>query len=357
MTRPVVLGVVGDSAAGKTTLTRGVVRILGGGDSVSYISGDDYHRYERQQRAELGITPLDPAANYLDILGQHLGHLRGRPAVLKPVYDHRTGTLGAPEYVRPHPYVVVEGLLNFHSEELRGAHDIRVFLAPPEELRRTWKLTRDCTRRGYTTHEVFRELDAPRADVDAYIQPQRRHADIVISFMPPASDDPERLDAHLILRDSLRHPDLSPFLRPDGDGPTLVRRGSASPCSRSRATPTRRWPRELEEAVWQRMQYASHLRAAAARRVHDRDRPTSLGVARPGPDAAAVPPRLDPRRDRRRDRPPRPTRAERDRRRLGASRLRAPQPVALRGASASRGEAHVARRTPRPAPSRARPWT
>ena len=33
---------------------------------------------------------------------------------------------------------------------------------------------------------------------------------------------PERLDAYLILRDTLRHPDLSPFLRPDGDGPTLV---------------------------------------------------------------------------------------------------------------------------------------
>ena len=34
------------------------------------------------------------------------------------------------------PYVVVEGLLNFHSPKLAGAHDIRVFLAPPEELRR-----------------------------------------------------------------------------------------------------------------------------------------------------------------------------------------------------------------------------
>ena len=92
MARPVVLGVVGDSAAGKTTLTRGVVRILGGGEGVSYISGDDYHRYERQQRAELGITPLDPAANYLDILGQHLGHLRTG----QPVSSPSTTTAPAP---------------------------------------------------------------------------------------------------------------------------------------------------------------------------------------------------------------------------------------------------------------------
>ena len=29
MARPIILGVVGDSAAGKTTLTRGLVRVLG----------------------------------------------------------------------------------------------------------------------------------------------------------------------------------------------------------------------------------------------------------------------------------------------------------------------------------------
>src|SRR5262249_12239394 len=142
MTRPVVLGVVGDSAAGKTTLTRGLVRILGGTDHVAYISGDDYHRYGRRQRAELGGTPLQPAANHLDILEQHLEHLRDRKPILKPVYDHRAGTLSPPEYVRPNSYVIVEGLLNFHSEALRDAHDIRVFLAPPEQLRRMWKLTR-----------------------------------------------------------------------------------------------------------------------------------------------------------------------------------------------------------------------
>ena len=67
--------------------------------------------------------------------------------------------------MRPGPFVLVEGLLNFHTEPLREAHDIRVFLAPPERMRRAWKLTRDCTRRGYTTHEVLEELDLRERDV------------------------------------------------------------------------------------------------------------------------------------------------------------------------------------------------
>lgn len=259
MTRPVFLGVVGDSGAGKTTLTRGIVRILSN-HGVSHISGDDYHRYGRLRRAEMGITPLDPAASHLDIMRQHLGHLRHQEPVLKPVYDHRTGTLSAPEYVRPNPYVVVEGLLGFHSEQLRAAHDIRVFLAPPEELRRTWKLTRDCTRRGYTTHEVLSELDRRERDVETYIRPQRRYADIVVSFIPTASHNPERLDAHLILRDTLRHPDLSPLLAPDGHGPTLVRREHET-LLRIPGDTDPGLAAELEEAVWSRMQYASHLRA------------------------------------------------------------------------------------------------
>ena len=130
MARPIVLGVVGDSASGKTTLTRGLIRVMGE-DQVVRISADDYHVHERRERRAVGTTPLDPGANHIDILTQHLVHLRRGEAVLKPVYDHRNGTLGPPEYVRGSRYLVVEGLLNFHTEALRTAHDVRVYMAPP----------------------------------------------------------------------------------------------------------------------------------------------------------------------------------------------------------------------------------
>jgi phosphoribulokinase len=247
--RAIVVGVVGDSGAGKTTITRGLTRVIGDAH-VTHVSADDYHRYDRKQRRELGVTPLHPDSNHLDILTQHIGHLRRGEPVLKPVYSHRTGEFEPPVYVKPSKFLVVEGLLNFHTETLRSLHDVRVALAPPEELRRAWKLKRDCTRRGYTTDEVLAELDARQADAEEFIVPQRRDADIVVAFS-------KKHDADLILRDSLPHPDLSPLL--DGSGPSLVKRegewllrvpGDLDPAHAA----------ELEEAVWEKMSFASHLR-------------------------------------------------------------------------------------------------
>jgi phosphoribulokinase len=253
MPRPIILGVVGDSAAGKTTMTRGLVRALGE-HAVTHACTDDYHRYDRKQRAELGITPLHPDCNYLDVMAQDLRHLRNGEAILKPVYRHADGTFGPPVYVEPHGFAIVEGLLGYHTRQMRDCYDVRVFLAPPEDLRRRWKVQRDCSRRGYTTDEVLAELDRREPDSAAFIRPQERHADMVVSFIPGA--DADRLDAELLLRDGLPHPDLSPFIGNGGRGITvndnLVR--IPGDIDGDRAA-------EVEEAIWDRLHFATHLRS------------------------------------------------------------------------------------------------
>ena len=259
MARAVVVGVVGDSGAGKTTVTRGLTRVLGDAH-VTHISADDYHRYDRARRRELGVTPLHPDSNHLDILTQHLTHLRRGEPVLKPVYSHRDGTFLAPEYVRPARFLVVEGLLSLHSETLRSLHDVRVMLTPPEALRRAWKLKRDCTRRGYTTDEVLAELDRREPDSAAFIRPQERYADIVVSFMPRDDGDPDRLDAELVLRDGLPHPDLSPFIGNGVRGITMTEHDSERRIHIPGDIDAERGT-EIEEAIWDRLHFATHLRS------------------------------------------------------------------------------------------------
>jgi phosphoribulokinase len=260
MARPIILGVVGDSAAGKTTITRGLVRILGE-DQVTHVCTDDYHRYDRQQRAERGITPLNPECNYLDIVDQHLAHLRQGNAILKPVYRHADGTIGSPEYVKPNAFTVVEGLLGFHTESMRARYDVRVYLAPPENLRRQWKVQRDCSRRGYTTDQVLAELDRRESDSAAFIRPQERWADIVLSFQPSErGTDADHLDANLLLRETLPHPDLEPFIGNGDRGIAVSERGSECLVQIPGNIDAER-ASEIEEAIWEKMRFATHLRS------------------------------------------------------------------------------------------------
>jgi phosphoribulokinase len=257
--RPVMLGIVGDSGSGKTTVTRGLVRVLGE-DQVTHFCADDYHRYDRKQRATLGITPLHPECNHLDVLAQHLRHLRNGEPVLKPVYRHSDGTFGAPVRLEPRRFVVAEGLLAFQNRELCEMFDVRVYLDPPEELRRRWKVQRDCSRRGYSTDQVLAELDRREPDSETFIRPQRRQADVVVAFQPEGTLDPDHLDARLTLRDSLPHPDLTGVLADaEEDGLAVLERPGEQELHVPGLLRSER-AAQIEETIWERMHFARHLR-------------------------------------------------------------------------------------------------
>jgi len=210
--RPVLLGIIGDSAAGKTTLSQGLINLLGP-ECVTHICTDDYHKYDREERARLGITALHPDCNYLDILELQLERLHYGQPILKPVYDHSTGKLVRPAYVHAREFVIVEGLLGFHTAVMRQFYDVKVYLQPPEELRRVWKVRRDTAKRGYMVQQVLNELEKREPDSRDYIRPQRQYADIVVQFSPPPGVTPENanghLDVRLVLRPTIPHPDLS----------------------------------------------------------------------------------------------------------------------------------------------------
>jgi phosphoribulokinase len=217
--RPIILGIVGDSAAGKTTLTKGIAQVLGE-ENVTVICTDDYHRYDRVARAELGISALHPDCNYLDIIEQHLSLLRNGEAILKPIYNHSTGSFDPPEYIKPNKYVIVEGLLGYSTRKMRDTYDVKVYLAPPESLRESWKIKRDTRKRGYTPEQVLEQLQQREPDSEAFIRPQREWADAIITFYPPSEESEANnllLNVRLILRPTIPHPDLTNILHANGN--------------------------------------------------------------------------------------------------------------------------------------------
>jgi phosphoribulokinase len=212
--RPVIIGIVGDSAAGKTTFAAGLVQILGP-DQTLCICTDDYHRYSRRERARLGITPHHPDCNYIDILEQHVDLLRDAQPILKPVYDHDGGMLKPPEYVKPASFIILEGLLGFSTQRLRDAYDVKIYLDPQTPLRLRWKFQRDTGFGGYAVEDVMTAIETLKRDSEAFVVPQRAYADMVICFCPPDEDPEEsgpRLDVRHVLRPTLPPLDLAPVL-------------------------------------------------------------------------------------------------------------------------------------------------
>jgi hypothetical protein len=161
----------------------------------------------------------DPVEGDLDVLGQRAligldGHL------------HASDTAGQAGQAIGQAKIVQDrraqagdgGLLPLHTKLARACFDATVYPDPPEEIRRAWKVSRDTAERGYTAEAVLAELERREAESAAFIQPQRAFAqpqrafaDIVIRFAPiPGRVVPKGtpLSAELMLRPTIRHPDL-----------------------------------------------------------------------------------------------------------------------------------------------------
>lgn len=222
--RSIILGVVGDSATGKTTISRGIVRIMGD-DRVTVMCTDNYHRYDRVQRNELNISALHPDCNYINIMEQHINKLKNGHPILSPVYNHSTGTFDPPKYIEPTDFIIIEGLLGYHSHYLRDQYDVKVYLDPPEELRINWKINRDTLKRGYTREQVIASLKKREKVSEKYILVQKKWSDIIVQFYPKESETVNsQLNVKLLLRSTLAYPDLNEVVKAaNGDSKPSIR--------------------------------------------------------------------------------------------------------------------------------------
>lgn len=183
-----LVGICGDSGAGKSTYINHVKRILGQ-NQVTVIGLDDYHTLDRKERKAISVTPLHPRANDLGLVADHATLLKRGQRVLKPVYDHNTGEFAPPEWVDPNRYVIMEGLHPFHLTVQREALDLKLYLDTHKDLKIKWKIERDARDRGYTREQVIAEIEQRQKDIKAFIEPQIKYADVVISLIE--NDNPE----------------------------------------------------------------------------------------------------------------------------------------------------------------------
>jgi phosphoribulokinase len=269
--QPLIVAVCGDSGSGKTTLIDGMIQLFGK-ERITHICLDDYHIFDRATRLRTGITALRPEANNFELMTEHLRLLARGEAIIKPIYDHRTGTF-APEPGEVHPaeIIIVHGLHPLYTEELRSLSHVRLYLDPETVLFRRWKIMRDSTARGYTVEQVRQQMRIRQQDSLLYIQTQKQYADIIIRFYRGSlyyqTRDPAHLDVRLIEAKHAPKIDLSDVLDVSQDGARPALRlieeaydGVSRDVLEIDGCITHQKACELEDCIWAHMEEANHLR-------------------------------------------------------------------------------------------------
>lgn len=180
---PIVFGVAGGTASGKTTVARHILDQVGA-HHIAYLPHDAYYRdmshLPPEERARQNYD--HPDALESDLLARHIRDLRAGHAVQLPVYSFADYTR-KPETVtvEPAPVILVDGILIFAEPELRDLMDIKIFVDTDADIRLIRRIERDTRERGRTlSSTIFQYLDTVRPMDLEFVQPSRRYADIIL---------------------------------------------------------------------------------------------------------------------------------------------------------------------------------
>lgn len=184
-----VIGIAGGSGSGKTTLAERLRKAFPGS---SLLVHDNYYRHHPdmtpEQRASLNYD--HPDALETELLVTHLKQLKAGQPVDSPVYDFATHLRSTEcRRVAPCRMLIVEGILLFHSPELRDLLDWRIFVDEDADIRLLRRILRDSVERGRDIGEIARQyLDSVRPMHLQFVEPTKAFAHrIVRDFMEPAT--------------------------------------------------------------------------------------------------------------------------------------------------------------------------
>ena len=181
---PLLIGIAGGRASGKTTIAQCLKEEFEQTRSVVIIREDDYYKDQSEKTmAERVKTNYDhPFAFDHALMIEQIDALLAGQAIEKPVYDfvqHTRSTLT--EVVEPCDVVVLEGLFVLEEPELRKRLNIKVYVDTDADIRFIRRLMRDVEERGRTLQSVVNQYtETVRVMHEQFIEPSKRYADVII---------------------------------------------------------------------------------------------------------------------------------------------------------------------------------
>jgi len=173
----------GGTGSGKTTVAKRIMERLGSEKCVM-LPMDNYYR-------DMSHIPLEERKKYNydhpdmiehTLIVKHVKELLTGKAIELPDYDFTLYTrTGNSTKIEPKPILLIEGIFALYYDELRALADLKIYVDTEGDERFIRRLQRDIFERGRTIESVIGQyLNTVKPMHDAYVEPTKKHADIII---------------------------------------------------------------------------------------------------------------------------------------------------------------------------------
>ena len=184
MKKPILIGIAGGTASGKTTLARLIKEHFNDEKSVVIIREDDYYKDQSNiDFEERKKTNYDhPFAFDYQLMYEQLDDLIAGKEIKKPIYDYTVHNRSKNvEIIRPADVIIIEGLFVLEEKELRDRLDIKLFVDTPADVRLSRRVRRDIRDRKRDLDDVLRQyLTTVRVMHEEFIEPSKKYANLII---------------------------------------------------------------------------------------------------------------------------------------------------------------------------------
>lgn len=181
--RPIIIGISGSSASGKSLFASTLVSELGK-RQIPVIREDSYYKDQSHIKfQDREKTNYDhPDAFDHSLLKEHIKLLQERKEVDVPVYNYGSHTReNYTVKVGKNNIFIIEGILLFSDEVLRNLMDIKIFIDTALDLCIIRRIQRDVMERERSLKSIIEQYNnTVRPMFYKFIEPSKKYADLIV---------------------------------------------------------------------------------------------------------------------------------------------------------------------------------
>ncbi len=173
----------GGTGSGKTTVAKRIMESIGPNKCVM-LPMDNYYK-------DMSHIPIEERRKYNydhpdmiehTLIVRHVKELLTGKSIELPDYDFAQYTRANTSVrIEPKPILLIEGIFALYYDELRALADLKIYVDTEGDERFIRRLQRDIFERGRTIESVINQyLKTVKPMHDAYVEPTKKHADIII---------------------------------------------------------------------------------------------------------------------------------------------------------------------------------